>query len=181
MRRPRLFGLPLLVFALLWPEEGSAQWTAPRGWHRVSLGVGPAEALSRVAPLSREGVALLAAFELVALEHLEVRFSGTGFKRSGTEEMQLGGVAVDGVVFPWRGRVQPYVGGGIGVYQLIVTDRSPTAVESRLDHQGAAWTALVGTRVRIGPVTPFVEWRRTEFAADAPGRRYEPILVGLHL
>lgn len=161
MRRARLTGLSLLTLALLWTEEGEAQWTAPRKWHRVSLGVGPAEALSRVSPLAREGVAMMAAFELVAVKHLEVRFSGTGFKRGGAAAMQLGGVAVDGVIFPWRGRVQPYVGGGIGVYQLIVEDRSPTAAESRLDHQGTAWTALVGSRVRVGSVTPFVEWRRT--------------------
>lgn len=173
--------LEALALVLLWGPTAEAQWTPPSGWHRVSLGVGPAEALSRVAPISRDGVAILAAFELVALEHLEVRFSGTAFKRGGDAEMQLGGVAVDGVIFPLRGRVQPYVGGGVGVYQLIVTDRSPTALESRLDHQGAAWTALLGARVRLGPVTPFVEWRRTEFAADAPGRRYAPLILGLHL
>ena len=156
------------------------QWESPRGWHRLSVGVGPAEARGPLAPEDRNGVAAMAAFELVALSHLEVRFSGTLFEGRDAVETQLGGVALDAVIFPWRARVQPYLGAGVGVYQLTVEDAAPSAVDAIRDHKGMAWTALMGTRVKLGPVTPFVEWRRTEFANGAPMQLYAPLLAGLH-
>jgi hypothetical protein len=160
--------------------SAQAQWESPRGWHRLSVGVGPAAANGPLVPEDRNGVAAMAAFELLALSHLEVRFSGTLFEGSDEFETQLGGAALDVVIFPWRGRVQPYAGAGVGVYQLTVEDGDPGAVDAMRDHKGMAWTALVGTRVKIGPVTPFVEWRRTEFASGAPMKLYAPLLAGLH-
>jgi hypothetical protein len=122
----------------------------------------------------------MAAFEVVALSHVEVRFSGTLFEGRGELETQLGGAALDVVIFPWRGRVQPYAGAGVGGYQLTVEDGDPSAMDAMRDHKGLAWTALVGTRVQLGPITPFVEWRRTEFATGAPMKLYAPLLAGLH-
>lgn len=168
------------VLSLGVASAASAQWASPRGWHRLSIGAGPAEALSRLAPETRDGTAAMAAFELVAREHLEVRFSGTLFEGRDGPETQLGGVALDAVVFPWRGRVQPYVGAGAGVYQLIVEAGDPLAVDRRRDYKGLAWTALVGARVRTGPLTPFIEWRRTEFDTEVPMTRYAPLILGLH-
>lgn len=176
--------LPLAALAALLIalplRSASAQWESPRGWHRLSLGLGPAEAQGPLAPAVRQGTAAMAAFELVALSHFEVRFSGTLFEGRGDVATQLGGVAVDAVVFPVRGRVQPYAGGGMGVYQLAVDDASPLAADVTRDHKGLALTLLVGTRVQLGPVTPFVEWRRTEFASGAPMSLYSPVLAGLH-
>jgi len=160
--------------------SAQAQWESPRGWHRLSVGVGPAAASGPLVPEDRSGIAAMAAFELVALSHLEVRFSGTLFEGRDEVETQLGGAALDVVIFPWRKRVQPYAGAGVGVYQLTVEDGDPGAVDAMRDHKGMAWTALVGTRVRLGPVTPFVEWRRTEFATGAPMKLYAPLLAGLH-
>ena len=161
-------------------QSAQGQWESPRGWHRLSVGVGPAEARGPLTPETRNGIAAMGAFELVALSHLEVRFSGTLFEGREDVETQLGGVALDAVIFPWRGRVQPYMGAGVGVYQLTVEDADPSAVDALRDHKGMAWTALMGTRVKIGPVTPFVEWRRTEFASGAPMKLYAPLLAGLH-
>lgn len=162
------------------PATAQAQWVSPTGWHRFSLGVGPAEAWSRALPERRDGAAVMAAFELVAREHWEVRFSGTLFEGSGRAETQLGGAAIDAVVFPVRRRVQPYVGAGIGVYQLLVEDADPAAAERRRDAKGPAWTALAGARVRVGALTPFVEWRRTEFGPEVAVERYAPLIFGLH-
>jgi hypothetical protein len=161
-------------------RSAQGQWESPRGWHRLSVGVGLAEARGPLVPEDRSGIAAMAAFELVALSHLEVRFSGTLFEGRDEIETQLGGVALDAVIFPWRGRVQPYMGGGVGVYQLTVEDGDPSAVDAMREHKGLAWTALMGTRVKLGPVTPFVEWRRTEFASGAPMQLYAPLLAGLH-
>jgi len=157
-----------------------SQWATPNGWHRLSVGVGPAVARSPLTPTDRRGIAAMAAFELVAREHLEVRFSGTLFEGTGGVVTQLGGVAIDAVVFPWRGRLQPYVGGGVGVYQLTVDDTDPAATDTTLDHKGFAWTALAGTRLRLGWVTPFIEWRGTTFASGAPVHQYAPLIAGLH-
>lgn len=157
-----------------------AQWASPRGWHRLSIGAGPAAAQSALLPTDRNGVAAMAAFELLAREHVELRFSGTLFEGRGDVGTQLGGAALDAVVFPWRGRVQPYLGAGAGAYQLTLEDADPMAADATRDHKGFAWTALVGTRVQIGPLTPFVEWRRTSFASGAPMRHYAPLLAGLH-
>jgi hypothetical protein len=169
-----------VMLAALPYASAEAQWDSPRGWHRLSIGAGPAQAQSALLPTDRRGVAALAAFELLAKEHAELRFSGTLFEGSGDVGTQLGGAALDAVVFPWRGRVQPYVGAGAGVYQLTVDDADPLAVDATRDHKGFAWTALVGTRVRMGALTPFVEWRRTSFASGAPMRHYAPFLAGLH-
>jgi hypothetical protein len=160
--------------------SAQAQWESPRGWHRLSVGIGPAAASGPLVPEDRNGIAAMAAFEVVALSHLEVRFSGTLFEGRGELETQLGGAALDVVIFPWRGRVQPYAGAGAGVYQLTVEDGDPFAVDPTQDHKGLAWTALVGTRVQLGPITPFVEWRRTEFASGAPMKLYAPLVLGLH-
>lgn len=175
---PLLAVIALVLAAPL--REAHAQWESPRGWHRLSLGVGPAEARGALAPTIRNGTAAMAAFELVALSHFEVRFSGTLFEGRGGVATQLGGVAVDAVVFPLRGRIQPYAGGGLGVYQLAVDHADPLAPDATRDHKGPAMTLLVGTRVQLGPVTPFVEWRRTEFANGAPMSLYSPLLAGLH-
>lgn len=182
--RARLCAMALVMaFVLLAGvpyASAEAQWAIPRGWHRLSVGAGPAQAQSTLLPLNRNGVAAIAAFELLAREHVELRFSGTLFEGRGDVGTQLGGAGLDAVFFPWRGRVQPYVGAGAGVYQLTLDDADPMAAEATRDHKGFAWTALVGTRVRIGPLTPFIEWRRTSFATGAPMRQYAPLLVGLH-
>lgn len=172
--------LTATLLVVLTSSVAGAQWASPRGWHRFSLGAGPAEALSRLTPEQRDGAAAMLAFEVLAAEHLEVRFSGTLFESSGELETQLGGVALDAVVFPWRGRLQPYAGVGVGAYQLIVEDGDPLAADRRRDSKSLAWTALVGARLRVGPVTPFVEWRRTEFDTEVPMMRYAPLVLGLH-
>jgi hypothetical protein len=176
-------GWAALLFVLLsltFTKAAQAQWERPEGWHRFSLGAGPATARSALTPAGREGIAGLAAFELVAREHLELRFSATLFEGRDRAETQLGGVALDAVVFPWRGAVQPYAGAGVGAYQLIVEDADPLAADARRDFKALAGTAVAGARVRLGPVTPFVEWRHTVFAADAPMRHYAPWIAGLH-
>jgi hypothetical protein len=169
-----------LVLAATATGRAEAQWTSPTGWHRLSVGAGPAEALSRTAPASRDGLAVMAAFELVAREHIELRFAGTLFEGTGDLETQLGGIAVDAVLFPWRGRLQPYAGVGIGAYQLFAEEPGPVAAERRRDVTSVAWTALLGARVRAGPLTPFVEWRRTVFDGGVPITRYAPVIIGLH-
>lgn len=180
MRRWVMAAASALALVVIPMESAQGQWQSPRGWHRLSVGVGPAEARGTVVPTVRDGIAAMAAFEVVALSHLEVRFSGTLFEGRGEWETQLGGVALDAVIFPWRGRVQPYAGAGVGVYQLTVEDGAPAAVDALREHKGLAWTALVGTRLQLGPITPFVEWRRTEFASGAPMQLYAPLLAGLH-
>lgn len=172
--------LALVALALL-PLELPGQWVSPRRWERVSVGLGAASARSAFEPTGRNGIAAMAAFEVVALRHLELRLSGTLFEGLDAAESQLGGVAADVVVFPWRGRVEPYAGLGAGVYLVAVDDGSPTATTRRQDHKGPAWTGLAGARVRVGRVKPFVEWRYTRFSDDAPMRRYSPLLLGLHL
>jgi opacity protein-like surface antigen len=172
--------LTAALLVTLASSVADAQWASPRGWHRFSLGAGPAEALSPLSPERRDGAAAMVAFEVVAREHLEVRFSGTLFEGNDDPETQLGGVALDAVVFPWRGWLQPYAGAGVGAYQLIVEDGDPLAVDRRRDAKSLAWTALVGARLRVGSLTPFVEWRRTEFDTDVPMTRYAPLLFGLH-
>jgi len=172
--------LMFVALSLTISRAAQAQWVSPSGWHRFSLGAGPSVATSLVVPERRDGVAAMAAFELIARAHWELRFSGTLFEGTGREESQLGGAALDAVVFPLRGRIEPYVGAGIGVYQLTVEDGDPAAPERQRDGKGPAWTALVGARVRVGTLTPFVEWRRTEFDRDAPFRRYAPLILGLH-
>jgi hypothetical protein len=172
--------LTFVLLSLTVTRAAQAQWVSPSGWHRFSLGAGPAGALGRVLPERRDGIAAMAAFELVAREHWEIRFSGTLFEGSGRTETQLGGAALDAVLVPFRGRVQPYAGAGVGVYQLTVEDGDPAAVDRRRDAKGPAWTAVAGARVRLGALTPFVEWRRTEFARDVPIARYAPLILGLH-
>lgn len=122
----------------------------------------------------------MAAFEILALERLEVRFSGTLLEGTGAEDLQLGGVALDAVVFPFRGRVSPYLGAGVGAYQFTVEDGGAGPTAPTQDFKGVAWTALLGARAQVGRFTPFVEWRHTAFGGDAPVRRYSPLLVGLH-
>jgi hypothetical protein len=178
--RAGAFAMALAALVGLPAASVDAQWATPRGWHRLSVGAGPAQAESALLPSSRNGFAAMAAFELLAKEHVELRFSGTLFEGSGDVSTQLGGAALDAVVFPWRGRVQPYVGAGAGVYQLTLDDTDPLAADPTRDHKGVAWTALVGTRVRVGALTPFIEWRRTSFASGAPMRHYAPLLAGLH-
>lgn len=168
----------VLVAAVAGPA--AAQWAPPQGWHRLSIGAGPSSAESRLAPVDRSGASALAAFELLATRRVELRFSGTLFEGRDDALTQLGGVAVDAVVFPFRGAVQPYAGVGVGVYKLTVDDTAPGAVDPTIDHVGAAWTALVGSRVRAGPLTPFVEYRRSAFGNGAPMRHYSPLILGLH-
>lgn len=170
------------VAALLFvtAAEATAQWAAPAGWHRLSVGVGAARADSRFTPKSRDGLLAFAAFEVVARRHFEVRFTGSFFQGTESTDAQVGGVGLDAVLFPWRGRVQPYVGVGAAVYESNIEDGDPTAVTRVRNYKGAAGTALVGTRVRIGPLVPFVEARLTNFASDSPVRRYAALSAGLH-
>jgi hypothetical protein len=79
-----------------------------------------------------------------------------------------------------RGWHRLSLGAGAGVYQITVEDGDPVAEDRRRDYKGLAWTALVGARLRLGPVTPFVEWRRTEFDTAVSMNRYAPLILGLH-